>query len=232
MMEEKKKKKDARSFSISPENFTGEKGMGAKAADGTGAGNARELGLGWKVSPSVRIAPGETITLADHRGQGAIKHIWITDTSNEDRSLVIRFYWDGCDVPAIEAPLGDFFACATGSEYRQLSSIAVCVNPRKAYNCYFEMPFRTGFRVTLESIANAPTFIYYQIDCEEKDIDGDALYFHAQFRRSDPVCAGVHTILDGVGGCGKYVGTYLNWGVHQNGWWGEGEIKFFLDGDG
>ena len=232
MFEELARKKDVRSFSISPENFTGEKGMGARATEGTGANAARDLGAGWKVSPSVHIAPGETVTLADYRGEGAIKHIWITDTSDEDRSLIVRFFWDGCEVPAIEAPLGDFFACAAGSEYRQLSSLAVCVNPRKAYNCYFEMPFRTGFRVTLESIANAPTFIYYQIDCEEKKLDGDALYLHAQFRRSDPVRDGVHVILDGVGGCGKYVGTYVHLGVHHNGWWGEGEIKFYLDGDG
>ena len=74
--------------------------------------------------------------------------------------------------------------------------------------------------------------VYYQIDCEEKTIPDNALYFHAQFRRVNPLkYKEVYTILDGIKGNGHYVGTYMYWGVNNNGWWGEGEIKFYIDGD-
>ena len=118
------------------------------------------------------------------------------------------------------------------SKYRQISSLAVCYNPGKGMNCYWEMPYRTGFRVEIENRHTASCPVYYQIDCEEKEIPEDSLYFHAQFRRVNPLpYKEVHTILDGIRGNGQYVGTYLYWGVRNNGWWGEGEIKFFIDGD-
>ncbi len=231
MMSNLSRKHNIRSFSVSPENFTGEKGKGGMALTGTGESCARDLGQGWKVSPSVRIAPGEVFTLADIRGMGAIRHIWMTYAADSARDLILRIYWDGKENPAIETPLGDFFANATG-EYRQLSSLAVCVNPKNGLNCYWEMPYRKGFRATLENTADKDAVCYYQIDCEEKEVGEDALYFHAQFRRVNPLpYKDVCTILDGVKGKGQYVGTYLYWGVNNNGWWGEGEIKFYLDGD-
>ncbi len=231
-MENLTKKRNIKSFSISPENFTGEKGEGGKATEGTGALPGRELGQGWKISPSVVIEAGDTFTMADVKGMGAIKHIWVTDNATAGRLLVLRMYWDGCETPAVEVPLGDFFASAAYNEYRQLSSLAVCVNPKKGLNCYWEMPYRSGCRITLENISVNPITVYYQIDCEEKEISEDSLYFHAQFRRSNPLSYMTdHVILDGVGGKGQYVGTYFYWGVNSNGWWGEGEIKFFLDGD-
>lgn len=103
-------KKKIRTFSISPENFTGEKGKGGMATEGTGASCARELGRGWKISPSVRIEAGKTFVLADVKGQGAIKHFWITETSQSGRQMILRIYFDGCEKPAVEAPLSDFFA--------------------------------------------------------------------------------------------------------------------------
>lgn len=225
------KKKNIRTFSVSPENFTGEKGKGGMATEGTGAEPARDLGIGWKVSPSVRIASGETFTLADIKGMGAIKHMWITYAAKAPRDLILRFYWDGNKKPSVEVPLGDFFASATG-EYRQISSIPVCVNPRSGLNCYWEMPYRKGFVATIENRSFEDIIVYYQLDCEEKEIDEDTLYFHAQFRRTNPVkYKEVHTILDNIKGKGQYVGTYLYWGVNNNGWWGEGEIKFYIDGD-
>lgn len=220
------------SRSVSPENFTGEKGRGGMAEEGTGASCARELGRGWKISPSICIKAGQTFTLADIAGMGAIRHIWMTDTCPANRRLILRIFWDGSEKPSVEVPLGDFFACADYQHYRQLTSAAVCVNPKRAFNCYWEMPFRKGFRVTVQNMHNEDVILYYQIDYVLTDIPGDAAYFHAQFRRVNPLpYKEVYTILDNVKGCGQYVGTYLFWGVNSNGWWGEGEIKFYLDGD-
>jgi hypothetical protein len=220
----------ARTRSISPENFTGEKGRGGMATDGTGAACARDLGVGWKISPSIRIAPGETRTLADVRGSGAIQHIWMTLTGHW-RHSILRIYWDNQETPSVECPAGDFFACGWG-QYAQISSLAVCVNPGSAFNCYWEMPYRSGFRVTMTNIAAQEMTLYYQITFTETDVPDDLAYFHAQFRRVNPLpYKQVYTILDGVRGQGQYVGTYMAWGVNNNGWWGEGEIKFYIDGD-
>ena len=220
----------ARTRSISPENFTGEKGKGGMATDGTGAACARDLGVGWKISPSIRIAPGETRTLADVRGSGAIQHIWMTLTGHW-RHSILRIYWDNQETPSVECPAGDFFACGWG-QYAQISSLAVCVNPGSAFNCYWEMPYRSGFRMTMTNIAAQEMTLYYQITFTETDIPDDLAYFHAQFRRVNPLpYKQVYTILDGVQGQGQYVGAYMAWGVNNNGWWGEGEIKFYIDGD-
>ena len=220
----------ARTRSISPENFTGEKGKGGMATDGTGAACARDLGVGWKISPSIRIAPGETRTLADVRGSGAIQHIWMTLTGHW-RHSILRIYWDNQETPSVECPAGDFFACGWG-QYAQISSLAVCVNPGSAFNCYWEMPYRSGFRMTMTNIAAQEMTLYYQITFTETDIPDDLAYFHAQFRRVNPLpYKQVYTILDGVRGQGQYVGAYMAWGVNNNGWWGEGEIKFYIDGD-
>jgi hypothetical protein len=220
----------AKTRSISPESFTGEKGKAGMAVEGTGAKAARDLGQGWKVSPSVRIRPKTTFTMADVTGQGAIQHIWMTPTGPW-RYLILRFYWDGETTPSVEVPAGDFFASGWGG-YAQISSLAVCVNPGSAFNSYWEMPFRKGFRVTAENLGDDEMTLYYQIDYALTEVPSDAAYFHAQFRRVNPLPEKeVYTILDGVHGMGHYVGTYLAWGVHSNGWWGEGEIKFYLDGD-
>jgi hypothetical protein len=220
----------AKTRSISPESFTGEKGKAGMATDGTGARAARDLGQGWKVSPSVRIKPKATFTLADVAGQGAIQHIWMTPTGPW-RYLILRFYWDGEGTPSVEVPAGDFFASGWGG-YAQISSLAVCVNPGSAFNSYWEMPFRKSFRVTAENLGDDEMTLYYQIDYTVTEVPKDAAYFHAQFRRVNPLPEKeVYTILDGVRGMGHYVGTYLAWGVHSTGWWGEGEIKFYLDGD-
>ncbi len=220
----------AKSRSISAENPTGEKGRGGMAANGTGADAARDLGLGWKISPSVHIQPGETYVVADIDGPGAVQHIWMTPTGHW-RFLILRMYWDGEAVPSVEVPLGDFFACGWG-EYAQISSLAVCVNPGSALNSYWVMPFRQHCRITVENLNRERVTLYYQVDYALSEVPEDAATFHAQFRRSNPLpYKQVHTILDGVRGWGHYVGTYLAWGVHNNGWWGEGEVKFYVDGD-
>lgn len=220
----------ARTRSISPENFSGEPGKGGMALEGTGAEAARDLGQGWKVSPSVRIPAGDTCTLADIAGPGVVQHIWMTVTG-QWRHSILRIYWDGSDTPSVECPVGDFFACGW-NQYAQVSSLAVCVNPGSAFNAYWQMPFQRRCRITLTNIAGSEVYIYYQVTYALTEVPEDAAYFHAQFRRVNPQpYAQVYTLLDGVKGRGQYVGTYMAWGSHNSGWWGEGEIKFYIDED-
>ncbi|MGB2864487.1 MAG: glycoside hydrolase family 172 protein [Sedimentisphaerales bacterium] len=221
---------NAKTRSVSPENFTGEKGKGGMATEGTGARAARELGQKWKVSPSVRIEAGQTFVMADIKDSGAIQHIWMTPTGN-NRFNILRIYWDGEETPSVECPAGDFFACGLG-QYTKISSLAVCVNPGSGFNCYWQMPFRKGFKMTMTNIDEKAMVLYYQIDYTLTEIPADMGYLHAQFRRVNPVPDKQdYTILDGVRGQGQYVGTYMTWGSNSPGWWGEGEIKFFMDGD-
>jgi hypothetical protein len=221
---------NAQTRSISPENSTGEKAKGGTATEGTGANCARDLGQGWKISPSVAIQPDETFVMADIAGPGAIQQVWMTPTGNW-RFSILRIYWDGQEIPSVECPVGDFFAMGWG-EYAQLSSLAVCVNPGSAFNCYWEMPFRKRCRITMTNIADEHMVLYYQINYTLTEVPEDVGYLHAQFRRVNPLpYKEVYTILDGVRGQGQYVGTYMAWGVNNRGWWGEGEIKFYLDGD-
>jgi len=223
---------NAKSRSISPESFTGEKGRAGMSTDGHSAAFARGLGQGWKISPFIIIQPGETFTLAEIEGSGAIQQIWMTLARGRWRHSILRAYWDDQEQPSIECPTGDFFACGW-EKYAQVSSLAVCVNPGRAFNCYWEMPFRKRARFTMENLAEEPLIVYYQINYTLTDVPEDVGYFHAQFRRTNPLpYKDVYRILDGVTGQGHYVGTYMAWGVNNGGWWGEGEIKFYLDGDG
>ncbi len=221
---------NGKTFSISAENPNGEKGKGGMATAGTGARAARELGQGWKLNPAIDIQPGETITIAQITGSGAIQHVWMTPSGNW-RLSVMRIYWDDEKDPSVLAPLGDFFAQGWG-KYARVSSLAVCVNPGSGFNSYWPMPFHKGAKITMENVDSKPMTLFYQVDYTIAPIPADAAYFHAQFRRTNPVpYKQVYTILDDVRGKGQYVGTYLAWGVHNSGWWGEGEIKFYIDGD-
>ncbi len=221
---------DAKSRSISPENFNGEKGKGGMATTGTGAGASRDLGKGWKVSPSVVIKAHTTFTVAEIGGSGAIKHIWMTPTGNW-RYSILRFYWDDETTPSVEVPVGDFFGMGWG-QYSHLNSLPVCVNPGSGFNCYWTMPFRKKCRITMENIDENDMVLYYQVDYTLTDVPKDAAYFHAQFRRTNPLPYKQDFVLvDSIVGKGQYVGTYLAYGAHNNGWWGEGEIKFFMDDD-
>jgi len=219
---------NAQTRSISPENFTGAKGQGGMAIPTGGA--ARELGQTWKVSPYLVIQSGQTFEMASIDGPGAIQQIWMTPTGNW-RFSILRIYWDGQEQPSVECPVGDFFLMGWG-KYAQVNALPVCVNPGSAFNCYWEMPFRKHCRMTLTNIATEPMVLYYQVNYTITEVPEDCAYFHAQFRRTNPVpYKEDYTILDGVQGQGHFVGTYLAWGVNNNGWWGEGEIKFFMDGD-
>jgi hypothetical protein len=221
----------AQTRSISAENFTGEKGKGGMATEGTGANVARELGRGWKVSPSFDIPAHSTHTLADIEGMGAIQQIWLTLFPDFWRRVILRIYWDGEETPSVEVPVGDFF-CNGWLTRCNITSLAVAVNPAGGFNSYWEMPFRKSARITLENLHDDKVTVYYQVNYTLTQVPADVAYFHAQWRRSNPLpYKSVHTLLDGVKGQGHYVGAYLAWGVNNNGWWGEGEIKFYMDGD-
>ncbi|MEM6550688.1 MAG: glycoside hydrolase family 172 protein [Planctomycetota bacterium] len=223
-----------RSRSISSENPTGEPGGGGRHVDPDHR-PSRDLGQGWKVRPCTSIEPGTSLTLADIAGPGCIRSIWMTPAGVPYRNAILRVHWDGQDQPSVECPIGDFFASAFTSYdvFAPLNSLAVCVNPGNAFNCYWPMPFRQHCRMTLENRdPEKPLRLYYQINYELGDVPDDAVYFHSQFRRVNPVPEKrVYTILDGVQGQGHYAGTYLAWGVKSRGWWGEGEVKFYIDDD-
>ena len=219
----------AQTRSISAENPTGEKGKGAMAEPDTN-GPARELGVGWKCRPYTPVEPGETVTLADISGPGAIQSMWFV---NADRDTILRIYWDSHELPSVECPICDFFALPWGYIHAQVSSVPVAVNPNCGCNCYWEMPFRKRCRITVENQNRTQMKrCYHQINYTLTDVPEDRAYFHAQFRRSNPLpYKEPYTIVDGIKGRGQYVGTSMGWGINNSGWWGEGEIKFYIDGD-
>lgn len=221
------------SRSISAENVTGGKGEGGKAttSNALGATASRELGRGWKVSPAYRLQPGELFEFANIQGPGVIRHIWMTVQPRLLRSLVLRVYWEGHDRPAIAVPLGDFF-CQGWAEYAHVNSVPVAVNPHGGLNCYWELPFRESARMTMENLSDEVVGFFFQVSYELDEIDGDFGYLHTQWRRNNPLgTPSIHTLLDGVHSAGHYVGTYIAWSSNSSGWWGEGEVKFYLDGD-
>ncbi len=225
-----------RTRSISAENPTGEKGKGGQAipnpSEPKPAASARaadDLGQGWKVRPFIRVNAGETATLMDVRGSGIIQHIWMVEGLN--RGLVLRFYWDDEVTPSVEAPAPEFFAVGHG-RFAPVNSLPVVVNPANALNCYWPMPFRSRARITLSNeTAEDVSLVAYQITYVETGVPANAGTFHAQYRRTSSAQTNPVTLLDGVQGQGRYVGTFLAWTQTEKGWFGEGEIKFYLDGD-
>lgn len=222
---------NSKTRSITPENITGEPGKGAMTPldKGVHGHQARELGVGWKVNPFLWIESGETITIAEMEGPGAIQHIWMTPTGNW-RHTILRVYWDGEKEPSIEVPVGDFFGMGWG-EYAPLNSLPIQVNPGSSFNSFFVMPFRKNCKITMENMGAEKMNVFYQVDYTLTEVPDDAAYFHAQFRRSNPTENSLFTLVDGIKGKGHYVGTYLAWQVNNRGWWGEGEVKFYMDGD-
>ena len=235
---------NAQTRSISPENVYGEKGRGGMAdvtpqEEVTRIGqkwtpnrSVRELGHKWKVRPCINLPLESTTTIMDVEGPGIIQHIWITVTEKVYRDLIVRFYWDGEETPSVEVPLGDFF-CNSWRQRVNVNAMPICVNPSGGFNCYFPMPFRKSARVTVEN--RSPYDVnefFYTINYALTEVADDDAYFHAQFRRVNPVAyKDDYVILDNVKGKGHYVGTFLAWQQNSAAWWGEGEFKVFLDGD-
>ncbi len=223
---------NAKTRSINAENPDGSVGGGAKA-EPEGKHPASKLGKPWKIRPCITLEQGETTTLAEIDGPGTIQHIWITASEAAYRDCILRFYWDDESTPSVEVPLGDFFA--NGHALRcDINSLPVSVNPEGGFNCYWPMPFRKKARVTIENQHWKPIEgFFYQITYALDEVPEEAAYFHAQWRRAVTDRANPdHVLLEGVKGKGHYVGTYLAWTQLSNGWWGEGEMKFYMDGDG
>jgi len=193
---------------------------------------ARELGRTWKVRPCITLPANSVTPLMDVDGPGVIQHIWITVRPGVYRDLILRMYWDGEQTPSVETPLGDFF-CNNWKTPTNIQALPINVNPTGGLNCYFPMPFCKHARITIEN--RAPTDcggFFYTINYALTEVGNDAAYFHAQFRRVNPLPDKAdYVILDGVRGHGHYVGTAMAWTQFSPGWWGEGEIKFFMDGD-
>lgn len=250
----------ARSRSISAENPTGAKSGGAQAVppDAKGKGGtdahctpaASELGKGWKVRPCLlNLKPGSTAVLADIKGPGVIRHLWITVLESVHRLMVLRVYYDGAAFPSIETPLGDFF-CNGIDGLALVNAAPIVVAPRGGMNSYWPMPFRGSIRIEVANDGPRPVeHVFYQVSYSLEDVPDDAAYLHACWRRSMTTRQRPeHLILDladpapraatrakrrapVAGAPGHYVGTYLAWSQLSNGWWGEGEVKFFIDGD-
>lgn len=237
----------ARTRLITAENVYGKKGAGGRAeltaepqADVAAIGQkwdgpnpcARELGPKYKVRPFTALPAGETTTLMDVDGPGYIQHLWITLDDKRYRDQILRFYWDGEQTPSVEVPVGDFF-CNGFNTRTNVYSLPINVNPSGGFNSYFPMPFRSHARITVEN--RSPEEVgqfFYAITFAEMPVPDDAAYFHAQFRRTNPLEYGSdYVIVDAIKGQGQFVGTYMAWQQNNSGWWGEGEIKFFMDGD-
>lgn len=237
----------ARSRSVSPENVYGAPGRGGMAEvsdtpqpEVARLGQkwrrsyyARELGQTWKVRPCIALDPGSVTTLMDVSGPGCIRHIWMTVHEKYLRSLVLRMYWDGEAFPSVEAPLGDFF-CNAFKHNAEVRAIPVNVNPRNGMNCYFPMPFAKQAKITIENLLPDEEIpeLFYTFNFEELDEPLNAGYFHARFTRVNPLpYQEDFVILDDVAGSGNFVGCYLVWQQNNDGWWGEGEVKMYLDDD-
>lgn len=230
---------NAETRQISAENPTGEKGGGCtwdpNPADPflAHSGAASDLGRGWKVRPFISVGAGELVTLADIRGPGVINHLFLTSSAKWYRALVLRIYWDNEPTPSVEVPLGDFFAMGHDAAPHLVNSVPVAVAPNRGCNSYWQMPFRKHAKITLENQGKEKAdIVAYRILYKLEDVPEQCGYFHAQWRRSTTRREfPEHTILDDVKGRGAFVGTYLAWASFSTGWWGEGEVKFYLDGD-
>lgn len=222
---------DGKTRSISAENPEGKVGGGALEVPDAGNAGAW-LGKGWKVRPCITLPKESNTVLANIKGPGTIRHIWITVDPKAYRDCILRMYWDGEKTPSVEVPLGDFF-CNGHALRVNINSIPIAVNPSGGFNSYWPMPFRKSARIEVENQRWEDIHgFFYQISYELEEVPADAAYLHAQWRRAvTPIDAPEHVILDNVKGKGHYVGTYLAWTQLANGWWGEGEIKFFMDGD-
>ena len=233
---------NAQTRSISAENPDGRKGGGAQAVPPKGKKKgsdawcndaASDLGKGWKVRPCAKnFEPGQTLVLADIKGPGIIQHIWCTVLADVHRWISLRVFYDGQKTPSVVCPLGDFFANGLDG-LALINSMPIAVNPKGGMNSYWPMPFRKRMRIEITNDGpKAINEVFYQVTYALCDIPDDAAYLHASWRRSMTTRENPeHTILDGVRGRGHYVGTYLIWNQLSNDWWGEGEVKFFLDGD-
>lgn len=220
-------------FQVSAENLTGQKG-GACHWDVAHPEDTLDRGKSLKVHPFLSLEPGETKVLAELTGPGCINEFFITTDYVYESELILRIYWDDEETPSVETPLGMFFANGFDEDKHLVNSIPVVVLPRNAYNCYWQMPFCRRARITLTHQGDKPIgCVAYRVLYKQQPLPQTVLYFHAQYRRSATTLEHpTYTIAADIYGKGCYVGTYLAWNALNSSWWGEGEVKFYIDGDG
>jgi len=211
---------------ISPENPSGKEGSGGK------------LNQGAKGSAFFTVKAGEQLVMMDVKGSGIIRRMWLSGTiprCEEQRRMVrIDMYWDGSKKPAVSAPIGDFFGLGLGLSVPYKN--ALFSNPEgRSFNFTIPMPYRTGAKIVITNESSAHALVWYDINYTEEKVPDDALYFHAYWNREMHTALGKdHVILPQVNGKGRFLGT--NIGVigdsaYRNTWFGEGEVKVYLDGD-
>lgn len=209
------------------ENRNAEKGSGGKA------------NFGRKGSPAPTVKAKETFVLADIKDSGTIRRIWITIDKNGDpnvlRGVKLEMFWDGAKTPAVAAPIGDFF-CQSFGRMCTLENAFFSSAEGRSLNCYIPMPFKTAAKIQVTNETDLNLLFFYEVDCTLGDKHGDEmLYFHSSWRRENPTTLRRDmTILPKIEGTGRFLGCNL--GIRQNPaftkfWWGEGEVKIYLDGD-
>ena len=190
-----------------------------------------------------RVAPGHTHVMLDAKGPGVITHIWVTflgpepqdwakNGSANHQEMLLRMYWDGNPRPAVEAPLGDFFANCFGQR-REVISLPVVVEDADSYNCFWRMPFRKSARIEVVNQSEKPiSLLYYNIDwIKKKRLPKDTPYFYAQYRQEYPAQHGKDYVVLDTTGKGHYVGTVLAVRTRSPAWFGEGDEKIYVDGE-
>ncbi len=209
------------------ENPTGGKGMAAISNKGA-KGHAFD-----------RIQTGDSCVMMDFDGMGIINRIWLTVSDRSPkmlRSLLFKIYWDGCNVPAVSVPLGDFFC--NGAGIMVPFENALFSDPEgRSFNCCIQMPFKQGAKVVLVNQSDQTlSHLFYDINMTQiTEWDDDMMYFHSYWNRENPTTLGVdYTILPEVKGTGRFLGVNISVqadSVYENTWWGEGEFKAYIDDD-
>lgn len=216
--------KNAESRVSSFENPNGEKGSGGKT-NKTAKGNAFET-----------IKEGETKTLLDINAQGIIQRIWLTVNRSPLmlRSLRLRMFWDNQTKPAVDVPMGDFFVFNLGKD-APFQSEFFSSGEGRSFNCYIPMPFRKHARITITNEGKESCMLFYDVDFLTTSVPEDALYFHAYWtRKSTGNLGDDFEMLPKVNGKGRFLGVSVGLNVDSafgKTWWGEGEVKMYLDGD-
>jgi hypothetical protein len=182
-----------------------------------------------------RLAPGQVFEFPELKGPGVINHIWFTSHAggvNELNALSLRIYWDGRAEPAVEVPLGEFFAVGQGTP-AVVESVPVQVSPTGSLTCYWRMPFAHSARIVITNdSADRGSGLYWQVDWVELDaLPPDTAYFHARYRQEYPAVAGRDYQIADIEGRGQYVGTVMSVAMAQDGWFGEGDDFFYIDGE-
>ncbi len=215
------------SRSISFENPTGAPGEGGKAAS--------KLGVGRKGSPAITLKAGQEVQLCDIKGPGTIRHIWMTTANNPAnlRSLVIRAWWDGQEHPSIECPIGDFMGFAHGKVMAYHSAVH-SLGKNAGMNIWLPMPFTKRAKITLTNEGQKDVPLFYQIDyTTDEHLLRDVGRLHVVFRRENPTTMKQDfVLLPKRTNKGRYIGALIGIrNMHPGQWWGEGEIKIYMDGD-